>query len=222
MGLWPLITDPNTAGFAKQALVAQLNGLEGERQRLAIEAKQKPPMAPTMLAADKIVERLKAMLADLSKVLEGKERDAILARERVRSMVDKIIITPDLNGGGAVDLAWQRPWCALTVEGSLTRLLEMVDVPVERDIKHSLRTQTLLDVTDIPYRFYVDFKPEKPALAHVYPYLPILSQLLDSAQVPVTKGVFMKALGVDLTTPEAEFKAIRGVVESTPARLSAD
>jgi len=119
--LWPLINDPTTPAYAKQALIGQLNSPEAERQRLDAQVKRAPPGPRAGLEADQIVARLKAMVEDLSTALEGEERDAIFARDTLRSMVDTITLTPDLTttghrGSGTfthvrvnIDISWE-PW----------------------------------------------------------------------------------------------------------------
>ncbi len=226
-GLWPLINDIATPVFAKQALMGQLNTFEAERQRLELEVKQRPPQQKAGLDTERIIDRLKAAVEDLSGTLEGQERDAVIARDVLRSMVDAITITPDLatmdrRGSGKV---------YLKVEGSLTRLLDLGDVPVERDMKRSSGPQTVLDVAKVAYTFTTSVTYTSERLSDVFQVLPVVSKLLDEAQKPVGKAEFMAALGAtDGTGPDErtrleqrlrsalDYLLKRGLAHNIPAR----
>ncbi|WP_158235378.1 recombinase family protein [Caulobacter sp. FWC2] len=191
--LWPMINDSATPPFAKQALLTQLNALEEERQRLELELKQRPPASPAGLEADAIVARLREMVSDLSNTLQGGERDAVIARDTLRTMVDVITLNPDLatadRRGSAV--------VHLTVEGSLTKMLSLADVIVERDIKHRMGPRTTLDVATIGYAFSSKFSYYSERLAGVLADIPFITRLLERAQAPLTKAQMVNALRDD-------------------------
>lgn len=196
-GLWPMINDPVTPAFAKQALLSQLDTLEAQRQRLDFEVRQTPPAEHSGLDAGEIVDRLKAMLDDIPQNLAGEERDAVIARDIVRSMVDTIVVLPDLTtsdrrGSGKVHLR---------VDGSLTRLLDLANVPLERDIKRRSGPGTVLHVANIPYTFTTSFTYVSERLSGVLQVLPPIAKLLDEAQAPIGKASFMAALAPPRAPP---------------------
>ena len=200
-GFWPLLNDPSSPVLAKQALMRQLDALEGERQRLALDLRQSPPPEPAGLPVEDIIESLAAMIGDLSAALEGDEREAALARSTIRGMVDTITLTPDLStavrpGHGRV---------SVQVEGSLTQLLDLGDVILETDTTRSFRGQTMRDVGGLDFLFTFPFAFTPERFAEVANDLPILARLLDQGQVPITETQFLRALsGADEVKPDQQ------------------
>lgn len=180
----------NGDDVAGRLLRGELERLEIERQGLDRQVRARPRALPLPMAADALVERLAALLDDLRLVLDGKERDAQGARDQLRALIDKVIVTPieaarpDRRGCGPV---------RITVEGPLTALVELADP--DRVIQHSSRPGTILDPAILTFRYYVDFIPEDNRLEpQTYADRTVFAQLLDDADVPVTRRNLIDAL----------------------------
>lgn len=180
------------SGFAADLLAKELERLGAEQEQLLREERAAPQIAPLDLDENAIVERLTALLTDLRTALEGSDKEAVRARDIIRSMIDRIVITPidegkvDGRGAGAVQL---------TVEGSLSRLLDHADTKVGRVILQGSRTETMQGVPNLQFRFYVDIPYENPRLVNGgYDDLAVMARMLDDSDRPVTNRKLREAL----------------------------
>ena len=189
-----LITQLSAAGeatFTSQIVIGEIDRLGAEKTRLENLSKFAPrPVGPALDSAT-IVERIGATLDDLQQALEGDDREAARARELVRGLVDKLVLSPtpgsDADGRGAGDMT-------VTVEGPLASLIDLADLPVNRVAKHEHRPMFVLDNATPVYRFSYVLEWRDPRLTTVYADLVVASQLLDESDVPVTMKAFAEAL----------------------------
>jgi site-specific DNA recombinase len=187
------VREGKAQGLAAQALMEDLGAVEAERLRFEREAKFSPRAAPPKMDAETVVARLHALLDTLADALSGDERDAVRARDIIRSLVDRVVVTPlptdheDKRGIGPV---------RVTVEGPLATLLDLADQ--SRVVQHSSRPETMLDLATLKFSYYVDYIPQDVRMVpQGYADLAIISRLLDDAEGPVTKQEFVDALAKD-------------------------
>ena len=188
-------------GLAAQLMAQEMERLEAERQRLERQTKVKPRPAPPPLEAKAVIARLDAMLDDLRAALAGEDREAGRARDILRSLIERVIITPiefhrlDKRGQGPV---------RVTVEGPLSALVDLADD--NGVILHSSHPGSTLDPATLQFSYYIDYIPEDNRLdQQTYDDLAVLARLLDDADVPVTRhsiiDAFAQADGRDPDCP---------------------
>lgn len=180
------------SALAADLLSKELGRLGAEQEQLSRETRAAPEIIPLDLDGAAIVKRLEVLLCNLRSALEGPDKEAVRARDIIRSMIDHIIIMPidegkvDGRGAGAV---------RLTVEGSFSRLLDYADTKVGRVILQGSRTETMQSVSNLEFRFYVVIPYENPRLVGGgYADLAVMARMLDDADVPVTNAMLRKAL----------------------------
>jgi site-specific DNA recombinase len=169
------------ASFASQIVLQEIDRLGAEKTRLEHQARLAPgPLGPA-LEAGAVVERIRATLDDLQQALEGDDREAVRARELVRGLVERVTMRPTPgsieDGRGAGDLT-------LTVEGPLAALIDLADLNINRVAKYEHRPTFVLDNATTAYRFSFVLAWRNPRLDAVFADLPLVSKLLDEADVP--------------------------------------
>lgn len=179
------------SGYAAEVLNEQLNELGAQRKQLDREFRKPPPESQMSFETDAVIERLQVLLSDLSAALAGPERDAARARDIVRSIIQRITISPletddkpDARGAGPV---------RVTVEGSLTALLGHASV--DRVIQRRGSGSATLDLPTVTFRYYVDVTKKNSATVEgLYSDVAVFSRLLDDAYIPVGTSALMDAL----------------------------
>ena len=177
-------------GLAGQLMMKDLDRLEAERQRFEREIKVKPRPAPPVMEAPSVIARLDALLGDLRSTLAGNDHEAAVARDRVRSLIDRVVIapldpaSPNKRGAGPV---------RITVEGRLASLMDLMND--NGVIQYTSHPGTTLDPARIRFSYYVDYTQDYSWVdVPNYADLEILSRLLDDADVPVTRRTIIDAL----------------------------
>ncbi len=138
-----------------------------------------------------VAERLAHRMADLQSLLASHDREAVRAKEVLRGLFDQVTLTPtpgtEVDGRGAGPLT-------VTVVGQLAAVLGLADVEVNRRTKAGSDPETGFGAVIEEYRFSFRHEPRDPRLRQAFLDLPILSRLLDDAEVPVTMEAFRVAL----------------------------
>lgn len=112
----------NAEGPAGRAIMAQLNDTAGQLEAVSAELAKADAEAPVYALHPNLGERLARQVRDLRAALEGSGADMARAREILRGLVDRIVISPDLGapadgrGGGPV---------IVTLEGQMARMLDL-------------------------------------------------------------------------------------------------
>jgi len=223
------VRDGKLQGLAAQIMMQELDRLEAERQQLERLRKQPPRDTPLALDAPSVVGRLHKLVDDLREALKGADRDALRAREIIRSMVARVVIEPlqgdhhDGRGIGPV---------RVTIEGSLTTLLDLADQ--SRVVQHRSRPETLQSHASLTFKYYVDYYPIDSRLSPEWRRdLVTISQALDDAEAPVRRVDFVDALAksndaapdysfdgamMRRAVSVVEYLLRRGKIRSIPAR----
>jgi DNA invertase Pin-like site-specific DNA recombinase len=183
--------DPKESPFAKKVVMEEIDRLESERQRLEREAKREPRPVGPALDAVSVVNALKTKLNQFRTSLELDDREAARARESLRDLVEEIVISP--APGTAVDGRGAGP-VMITVRGRLAELLALSDIPINRNIQHEPRTETLLDSSIIGFKFSFALDYRDPRRRQVFADLPVLAHVLDHADAPATSAMLLDAL----------------------------
>jgi DNA invertase Pin-like site-specific DNA recombinase len=179
------------ASFSSQMLLAEVDRLGAEKARLEHQIKLAPRPSLPALGTDTIIERIGLTLDDLQQALQLDDREASRARELVRGLIDRLVLspTPDskTDGRGAGDMT-------VTAEGPLAALIDLADLSIDRVTKHGRRPTFILDNATSVWRFSYVLEWRDTRLSVVRADMPILSKLLDEADVPVTFDAFVAAL----------------------------
>lgn len=177
--------------IASEAVVTQIERLAAEKKRAELRIKSAPQARGQPLDDAGVTERIRETLENLQLALESDDREAHRARELLRALVDRIVLSPTPNtlsdGRGAGDVR-------VSVEGSLAALVNLADFDIDRVAKHGHRPMFILDNENSVWRFTFDIPWENPRLDQVRADLPVISKLLDHADVPVPMEAFVDAL----------------------------
>ena len=179
------------ASFASQMLLNEVERLGIEKSRLEHQIRLTPRPLGAALDTDTIVTRIGDTLENLGEALQGEDREASRARELVRGLVERLVLTPtpgSTDGRGAGDMT-------VTVEGSLAALIDLADISIDRVAKHGHRPMFILDNASSVWRFSYVLPWRDPRLSAVYADLPIISEMLDEASVPVPMWRIVGRLG---------------------------
>lgn len=178
-------------GYASQMLTAELDRLGAEKAVLEKQLKARHGAAVPVEDAEVIAGRITATLQNLQAALQSDDREAARARELLRGLVSRVVLTPTpgtpTDGRGAGDVT-------VTVEGPLAALIDLAAIDINRVTKDAPRPVYGLDNATAGWSFSYVLPWRDPRLATVYGDLPVLSGLLDQADVPVTMEAFAKAL----------------------------
>jgi site-specific DNA recombinase len=85
-------------GLYEPAMKARLVELKEERDRLKTESRAFDPAALDVLMHPQLAEGYRRRIERLERLLEGSEQDE--AREIVRSMIERVVLTPRPDGSG--------------------------------------------------------------------------------------------------------------------------
>lgn len=177
-------------GFLADVLSREVETREAERQSLERDIAQRPRPNPALLSADVIVPQIQKVIDDLRASLDRDDREAIRARDILRSLFDRIEIKPapgsEADGRGAGPVI-------VTVEGPIAALLELGEIRLDQHIQGGSRPETGLDGS-ICYFFAFPLDFEDARLAQVYQDRPVIARALDDAEAPVQKQTFLRLL----------------------------
>lgn len=171
------------SGYAAKLLNENLESLGAEKDRLSREVRAGPPTSAKIESPDDLTWRLQDLLANLREALNGDERDAARARDIVRGLITRIIVTPmeepgkrpDGRGAGAM---------RVTVEGQVSQLVD--SALLDRKIMHSRGASDVHDLPIATFRFYVDLDPPQSVDQQgVWRDATIIARMLDDADCPV-------------------------------------
>ncbi len=179
------------SSFASQMLLDELERLGAEKRRLEQQARQVPPPPATGGDVKSILESISRTLNDLHHALQADDAEASRAKELLRGLVTKVVLTPTpgsvTDGRGAGDMT-------VTVEGPIARLIDLADLSTDRVTKNGHRPMFILDNATSAWRFSYVLEWRDPRLATVRADLPTLARLLDEADVPVSMAKMAEAL----------------------------
>lgn len=182
-------------------LAVELDRLGAEKAVLEKQLKARNVAAVSVEDADIIADRITATLQNLQETLQGDDSEAARARELLRGLVSRVVLAPTpgtlTDGRGAGDIS-------VTVEGPLAALIDLADIDIKRVTKNAHRPTHSLDNATAGWRFSYVLPWRDPRLATVYGDLPVLSGLLDHADVPVTMEAFAKALDARIVAEAGE------------------
>lgn len=180
-------------GYLADVLKREIETREAERQRLEREVARRPKANPNLLAAKVVVPEIRQTISDLRAALSRDDREAVRARDLLRSLFDRIEIRPapgtEADGRGAGPVV-------VTVRGPIAVLLELGDIHIDRNTQYGSGPRTVLDgSTSFFFSFSLEFVDTR--LAQVRQDLPIIAQALDDAEAPVIKQAFLRLLAGD-------------------------
>lgn len=199
--------------FASQMLMDELERLGAEKRRLEQQARQAPPRPPLGGDVKAIISSISGTLDDLHQALQADDAEASRAKELLRALITRIVLTPTpgsvTDGRGAGDMT-------VTVEGPIAALINLADLSVDRVTKHGHRPMFILGNATSVWTFSYVLEWRDPRLATVRADLPTLARLLDEADVPVSMTKMAEALGDAGTTtgPDADRSPERRAVNA--------
>lgn len=180
------------ASFASQLLLGELERLGAEKRGLERQVKQAPPPPPVAGDTNAIIAAISRTLGDLHAALQADDAEASRSKELLRGLITRIVLAPKpgsvADGRGAGDMT-------VTVEGPMAALIDLAGFNVDRVAKHGHRPMFILDNANSVWNFSYVLAWRDPRLATVRADLPIISRLLDEADVPVSMVAMAKALG---------------------------
>lgn len=181
-------------GPGAQFVHDELDRLGAQRKVLEREAARRPPDAALSLEADAVVQRLRSLIADLSSALKGDERDAVRARDIIRSFITSVVITPTEEPGRA-DGRGVGP-VRVTVEGSLPELLGCATE--SRLLQRRRSTAATQDHVSFVFRYYIDITRENSTTANgIFADVRVFSRMLDDADAPISHRRLEQTLGLE-------------------------
>ena len=180
------------AGYAAKFLNENLESLGLTQARLERELRAKAPTAQVPLTTEVVVERLRALLDDLGRALQGDERDATRARDIIRSFITRIVVTP-IGAEGRQDGRGCGP-VRVTVEGAIRTLVDQTIL--DQKILHSRSNAAVQALPTATFRYYVDLDRRiSDTQEGIYADQAVLARLLEEAEVPVRRRGLIAALG---------------------------
>ena len=196
-------------GFAAQILNDDLHTLGRERDRLKKDLAARPAQPSALPSAEEVSTRLRSLLDELHTALNGPERDAVRARDIVRSFVDKVIITPLPEPGNPKSRVGST---RITVEGPIDALVE--EALLDRKIVHSRGAEAVQSPPSPAYRIYMDIAEERtPEREQIAADAVVVGRMLDDAEAPVLRSEMRaaveeraKVLGGEIGDVERRFR----------------
>lgn len=172
-----------TGGQGMRSVLEQLDRVGGEIQRLERAVRATATEVDEAPDLNTLTGMLKAMLPNLADTFAGEGAEVARARELVRLMVSRVVITPlpvereDGRGSGPV---------SITVDGELTRALQLADVQVGRVTLSGSSKGTWLRNAILDFRFTVDIPfIDKRLVGGVYDDAPLVARALRLTDRPV-------------------------------------
>lgn len=185
------------ASVAVEMLTADLREAGEEARILERDLKGTAP-APISLSPEMVLDRLRSFVGELQDALTGSERDAVRAREIIRSFIDRIIIHPviqekeDKRGAGPV---------RIEVHGRMNTLLDQLRA--SREVQDEMGPQGTQDSAIRRFRYsiepdYVDAR----LVGGVVADLPVIASVLDGVTAPKPTEAMVVALWRQLPDPD--------------------
>lgn len=185
------------AGVAMEMLTADLREAGEEARVLERDLKRTAPM-PVNLSPEAVLARLRSFVSDLRDALTGSERDAVRAREVIRSFVDRIIIHPviqekeDKRGAGPI---------RIEVHGRMNTLLDQLRS--SREAQGEMGPQGTQDSATRRFRYWIDPDyADARLVGGVVDDLPVIASVLDGVTAPKPTEAMVVALWRRLPDPD--------------------
>ena len=177
-------------GFAARILNEDLEALGRERERLQKDLATRPAPPSVSPSPAEVASQLRTLLDELRTALQGSERDAVRARDIVRSFVTRVVITPvDEPGSTNPRVGPMR----ITIEGPIGTLVD--SALLDRKILHSRGAEAMQGPPSRSYRFYMDvLAAQLPAQAQIAADAAVIGRLLDDADAPVLRSAMRAAV----------------------------
>ena len=179
------------SSFASQLLLTELERLGAEKRGLERQVKQAPPPPPIGGDVEAIIASISRTLDELHSALQADDSEAARAKELLRGLITRIVLAPTpgsvTDGRGAGNMT-------VTVEGPMAALIDLAGFNVDRVTKHGHRPMFILGNAIDVWSFSYVLEWRDPRLATVRADLPIISRLLDEADVPVSMDSMAQAL----------------------------
>ncbi|WP_422385479.1 recombinase family protein [Oceanicaulis alexandrii] len=183
------LSNASESVYASQMLIKKLDQLGAEKRQLEIQIQRTPPPVP-IGETDEIVAAISDTIDELSANLQADEAEAARAKELLRGLVSRVVLTPigpQKDGRGSGDLR-------VTVEGPIANLIDLSDLSTDRVTKNGHRPMFELDNANFVWTFSYELQWEDTRLDTVRSDLEVIGRLLDEADVPVSMDVIVEAL----------------------------
>ncbi|EAP90301.1 Site-specific recombinase and resolvase superfamily protein [Oceanicaulis alexandrii HTCC2633] len=183
------LSNASESVYASQMLIKKLDQLGAEKRQLETQIQRTPPPVP-IGETDEIIAAISDTIDELSANLQADEAEAARAKELLRGLVSRIVLTPigpQKDGRGSGDLR-------VTVEGPIANLIDLSDLSTDRVTKNGHRPMFELDNANFVWTFSYELQWEDTRLDTVRSDLEIIGRLLDEADVPVSMDVIVEAL----------------------------
>lgn len=182
--------EAGASGYTRSRLNDRLNEVGPQIELLQRQLAAPRPDGNHLVAADAIIDSMRALIADLGDASTGDDRAATTTRDLLRGMIDKVTVTSrpaigkeDKRGSGPV---------TVHVKGSITRVVAYGEAG--REIQHRGTTSTALDLPNVKFSFYLDFSPPRAIWEHISPEAETFRRMLRVAYGPVEKNTLIRAL----------------------------
>jgi site-specific DNA recombinase len=150
------ITSGKAEGAVGDYILEEIKKRTEELDRIRDEVKS-PMMTPLVRDGLEIANRFRSQIANLRPSLSGSSADAIQAREAVRVLLDKVVITPigagNKRGAGPV---------SIEIVGKLCDLVNLSELGPTRSVLLSSKTPTQQNLTNWTWQIYTSIRNDPP------------------------------------------------------------
>ena len=185
-------TASQRSAMTYERLTAEVERLEQTRirqeQALATANLTRPP-APTR--PEDVIAGVDRLLDQLGEAIEGDEPESVRARELLRDLIGKIVITPlptetkQRRGSEPV---------SMTISGTMDDLFLISQTTLGRVTLSGCQTETRQGHASRTFRFEVVLNRRQSKLSQTAIDSKLIERLLDEADVPLTNAVLAEAL----------------------------
>ena len=178
--------------YASEMLIKRLDQLGADKRQLETRIQRTPPPMP-LGETDEIIAAISDTIDGLTTDLQADEAEAARAKELLRGLVSRIVLTPvgpQKDGRGAGDIR-------VTVEGPIANLIDLSDLSIDRVTKNGHRPMFELDNANLVWTFSYELKWEDTRLDVVRLDLGVIGRLLDNADLPTSMDVMAEALAAE-------------------------
>ena len=140
-------------------LIKRLDQLGADKRQLETRIQRTPPPMP-LGETDEIIAAISDTIDGLTTDLQADEAEAARAKELLRGLVSRIVLTPvgpQKDGRGAGDIR-------VTVEGPIANLIDLSDLSIDRVTKNGHRPMFELDNANLVWTFSYELKWEDTRL----------------------------------------------------------